>query len=248
MIGPLHEPRAGLDRRERVRHPALGVIVGVDADRDPLAELGRDRGRGAGDLPRQARAVGVAQRHVLGSGRDRGAQALHRVSGVVAPGIEEVLGVVDHSLALRAAVVDRVDDHRHVLLAADPGDLLEVKSPRLADQGDDGREAADELAQRRVLLGGDASAPRHAEGADRGLVELDGPQQREQLAFLGVGAGEARLDEGDAEPVERLHDADPLGRRERHALALHAVAKRRVVEVYVVCLGHFECLSAVRGK
>ena len=48
----------------------------------------------------QAGAVGVAERHVLGPGGDRGAQALERVAGVVAVGVEEVLGVVDHPLAL----------------------------------------------------------------------------------------------------------------------------------------------------
>ena len=98
----LDQPRAGLDRGERVGDAALGVVVGVDADLDPLAERGDHRRRRLGDLAGQAGAVGVAEGHVLGPGRGRGPQALERVAAVVAPGVEEVLGVVDHALALGA--------------------------------------------------------------------------------------------------------------------------------------------------
>ena len=75
-----------------------------------------------------------------------------------------------------------------------------------------------------------------------GLLELDLGEHLEELGLLRVGAGEAGLDEVDSEPVERLDDAHLLLRRERHAVALHAVAKGRVVELY---LGH-GCLS-IRG-
>ena len=67
------------------------------------------------------------------------------------------------------------------------------------------------------------------------VLELDLGEQLEELGLLRVRAREAGLDEADAEPVERVDDAHLLGRRERHALALHAVAKGRVVELY---LGH----------
>ena len=106
-----------------------------------------------------------------------------------------------------------------------------------------GRRAADQVAQRRVLLGGDAAPAGHPEGADLRLLELDVGEQREELGLLRVRAREAGLDEADAEPVERLDDAHLLGRRERHALALHAVAEGRVVELY---LGHCDAFP-VRG-
>ena len=116
----LHEPGAGADRGERVGDAAAGVVVGVDADPSPCAVLGDDRCGRLGDLVRQARAVGVAERQVLGPGLGGRAQALERVAGVVAPAVEEVLGVVDHPLARGAQEGDRLGDHRQVLLAARP--------------------------------------------------------------------------------------------------------------------------------
>ena len=72
---------------------------------------------------------------------------------------------------------------------------------------------------------------RHAEGGDLGLLELLGGQQLEELEVLRVRAGEARLDQVDAEGVQAPGDAHLLGGRERHALPLHAVAQGRVVEL-----------------
>ncbi len=97
---PLHQPRARLYRHERVRHAAARVVVGVDADLDRVAELGHHARRGRAHVGRQRRAVRVAQRHVLGAGLGGRAHAAQGVVGVVAEGVEEVLGVVDHALAL----------------------------------------------------------------------------------------------------------------------------------------------------
>ena len=62
-----------------------------------------------------------------------------------------------------------------------------------------------------------------------GVLEALALEQLEELRLLGVGAREAGLDEVDAEVVERVRDAQLLVGRERHALALHAVAESRVV-------------------
>ena len=56
--------------------------------------------------------------------------AAERVRGVVGEPVEEVLGVVDHALALADEERDRLGDHPQVLLAVDLHDLLEVKAPR----------------------------------------------------------------------------------------------------------------------
>ena len=72
--GALHQRRARFDRGERVGDRAAGVVVGVDADPGPVAER-LDHGRGRlGDEGRQAAAVGVAERDVLGAGLGGGAQ------------------------------------------------------------------------------------------------------------------------------------------------------------------------------
>jgi hypothetical protein len=55
-------------------------------------------------------------------------------------------------------------------------------------------------------------------------------QQLEEPLLLGVRAGKARLDQREAEAVERVRDAQLLLRGQRHALALHAVAQGGVVD------------------
>jgi hypothetical protein len=226
--GSLDERRALGHRGQRVRDPALGVVVRVDAERG----AGQLRPHGAhrlGDLDRQRGAVGVAQRDVLRARARRGAQALDRVPRVVAPAVEEVLGVVDDALALGEQERDRLADHGQVLVAADPDHLLQVQAPRLAHQRDDRRERARQSPQRGVLLRGDAAPPRHAEGAHVRVQALV-LEPLEELGLLRVGGREAGLDERDPEVVEHVCDADLLLHRQRHAVTLHPVTQRRVVD------------------
>ena len=141
-----------------------------------------------------------------------------------------MLGVVDDALALRAQKGDRVGDHAQVLLGIGVDHLLEVQLPGLADQRADRREALGRAAcSAGSSAGRDVAAAGHAEGADRRVLEALALEQLEELRLLGVGAREAGLDEVDAEVVERMRDAQLLGRGQGHALALHAVAESRVV-------------------
>ena len=164
-------------------------------------------------------------------GRGRAAQ---RVLGVVAPGVEEVLGVVHHALALRHEKADRLVDHAQVLVAADADDLAQVQAPRLADDGDGRREDLGEHAQALVGLGRDALAPGHAEGDELGVDQPLCLHAPEELDLLGVRGREAALDEADAELVELERDARLLVDRDGHALLLHAVAERRVVQLHLL--------------
>src|SRR5581483_9776167 len=79
--------------------------------------------------------------------------------------------------------------------------------------------------------GGDALAARHAESGDLGVLERQLADLLEVLEVLGVGQRVAALDEVDAEVVEALRDVELVAQREVDALALAAVAQRRVVEV-----------------
>ncbi len=204
--------------------------MGVDADRDRLAgERGNDIGGRLRDLVREAGAVRVAEADVLRPGRDCGLEAGEGVAAIVAPGVEEMLGVVDDALAGAGAVGDRVGDHRQVLVAGDLRDDIEVKGPGLADQRDDRREAADQGGEPRVLGGLAVAAPGHPERSDRRMLERDVCEQLEQLEVLRVRVREPGLDQVDSEAIERLDDADLLRRRQRHSLTLHAVAQSRVV-------------------
>jgi hypothetical protein len=219
---------AGAHSGQRVRHAALRVVVAVDADRH--VERGDDRGGRRLDLVRERRAVGVAQRHPGRPGLGGGARAAQGVLLVVAPGVEEVLGVVDDGLPLAYEERDGVGDHREVLVAADPHDLLEMQAPRLADERADRCERVGEQAQRLVVLRGDVAPPRHPERGDLRGPERLARQQLEQLRLLGVGGGEAGFDQRDAELVEDVRDAHLLLGRERHPLPLHSVAQGAVVD------------------
>ena len=225
----LHEAGALTHGRDRVRDTALGVVVGVDADHLGAEALDH-RARGVSDLVRQARAVRVAQSDVLGTGLERRVEAQERVLGVVAVAVEEVLGVVDDALALRAQ--DRRPSRRSAARFSCGSVLMTFSTcsfqvlPTRVQTG-----AKD--SPRSVSAGSSAAAhvaaAGHAEGADRRVVEALALEQLEQLRLLRVGARKAGLDEVDAEVVERVRDAQLLAGGEGHALALHAVAESGVV-------------------
>ena len=124
---------------------------------------------------------------------------------------------------------DRVADHRQVLLARGPHDLLDVQDRCLADERAYRRETVRENAQALVLLGGRIAAPGHTEGNHLGDLEPLASEQAEELLLLRVGRGEARLDHVDAELVERVNHAQLLLGGEGQAASPHAVAQGGVV-------------------
>ena len=143
FIVPCTSDRALLDRGERVRHAALGVVVGVDAD--PLAaELARPRARVASaDLRRQARAVRVAERHVLGAGLERGvAGSAARTRSRRGSRRRSARRRRSRACPARARKATESRDQLEVLLRIGVDHLLEVQLPGLADQRADRREAS----------------------------------------------------------------------------------------------------------
>ena len=241
----LDHARAGLDGHERVGHAAAGVVVGVDAHLDPV-ELNHHRGGGQGHLARQRGAVRVAERDVLGTCVRGRPEAAQRVGGIVAPGVEEVLRVVDHALALAHEERHRVRDHPQVLLGVHLRDLLQVKRPRLAHQRADRSEGVGQEPERRVVGGAHVAPPGHAEGRHLGVLEALAGEQLEELLLLGVRRREAGLDEVHAERVERMGHAQLLAGGERHALALHAVTQGGVVDQDLLC--HFGTPFGLRER
>ena len=106
------------------------------------------------------------------------------------------------------------------------------RSHDLATMQATGAPGFDEVGQDLVVLRLDAGPARRAEGDQRRGVERElllGPG--EELDVLGVGAGPAALDVGDAEMVELLGHAQLVVDRERQPLLLAAVAQDRVEDV-----------------
>ena len=168
-----------------------------------------------GHLAGQRRAVRVAERHVLGAGLGGRPQAAQRVGGVVAVGVEEVLGVVDHALALGHEECHRVGDHPQVLLRvhlASPSRGGATRSCRPAC-----RPARSDSASRRSA-GSSAAAhvppAGHPEGRDLGVLEALAREQLEELLLLRVRGRGSRPRSG-ARRASRARGRRAASRRPR---------------------------------
>ena len=95
--GALHVRAARLDRDERVRDRAAGVVVRVDAERH--VERERHLAHDAQHLVRQRAAVGVAEHDRVGAGLGGRPADLERVGRVGLVAVEEVLGVEEDRAA-----------------------------------------------------------------------------------------------------------------------------------------------------
>ena len=148
---------------------------------------------------------------------------------VVPPRVEEVLGVVDHALALADEEGDRLGDHPEVLGTVDSDHLLEVQTPRLADQRADSAHrirpaAAVRDRRRRGCPAGGSSRRRRSPPA------RSAPRRAARTAHAPWGSKpESPPRSGGSELVELVRDTDLLVRGEGHPLPLHAVAQGRVI-------------------
>jgi hypothetical protein len=229
---PLHVGDAGLDRSQAVGDGAAGVVLAVDAQPalDPRADVGDDPAH----AHRQHAAVGVAQDADLGAGGERRPQHLDAVVGVGGVPVEEVLAVDEHPPAVADEERDGVTHHREVLLERRPQCLAHVPDVGLGDQADHRRLGLQQGAHLGVVLDPDAGLAGGPERDQLGVPELElGAGAGEELGVLGQRARPAALDEADADLVEEARDGQLVGDGVAHALALGAVAQRRVEDVEV---------------
>ena len=152
--------------------------------------------------------------------------------GVVAEAVEEVLAVEEDAAALRDQVGDGVAHHREVLLAGGAQRPLDVPDVGLGDQAHRRRLGVEQRAHLRVVGDGDAGLAGRAERDEQRVLEVElGARPPEELGVLGHRARPAALDEADAELVEQPGDRELVDDRVADALALRAVAKRRVEDL-----------------
>ena len=183
------------------------------------------------EVVRQRAAVRVAEDEPVGPGRLRGPECVERVVAVRAEPVEEVLGVEHDLLHARPEEGDRVRDHGEVLVERRVERVRHVEVPRLADDRRDRRARVEEGLHVGVRLDGAARAPGHAERGELGVLERDVLHTAEEAEVLRVRARPPALDVVDPEGVETRRQADLVLHREGHALALGAVAERRVVDL-----------------
>ena len=224
----LHLARSCGDRRERVGHRELAVVVGVNADAGPERP---DRvGNGLRDLARKRAAVRVAEDEPVGPRLRACLEDGERVVAIRAVAVEEVLGVDDDLASVRLQERDRVGDHRQVLLERRPQHCVDVEVPGLRHERDRRRLGLEQHPQPGVVLGPHARVPRAAERAHACLLQAFLAHGDEELRVLRVRARPAALDVVDAEFVQLPRDRELVVERQRDAGALAAVAQRGVVD------------------
>ena len=219
---------AGLDRGQRVGDAEPGVVMGVDADHRPSGQALHNGRRAARDLPRKAAAVRLAEADDIRAGLRRRGHRLQRVVGRRLPAVEEMLGVEDDALALSRQPRDRVADDAQVLGERGAQHLRDVQVPGLAEDHDHPGAGLQQALEVGVVRGRQFRTAGRAEGGDPGLLERLGGHGLEEGQVLGIGAGVARLDQGDAQVVERLDDHQLVVDREGDALGLRPVAQGRI--------------------
>src|SRR2546426_1041375 len=181
----------------------------------------------------------------LGSGmqscpsRFRSQQRGHRVVGVGAEAVEEVLGVEDDLVHLGPEERDRVADHGEILGECRAEGLGHVEVPRLADDRRHRRAGVEQRAHVGVRVGGAAGAPGHAERRKLRVLERDVLHAPEEPEVLRVRARPSPFYIMDAERVEPGREPNLIFHRERHAFALGAIAERGVVDLDQAAHGCF---------
>ena len=227
---PLHLGGPGAHRGERVRHRHAGVVVAVDAERDvaALADPAHDLLHAVG----QRAAVRVAEHECLGSRPLGGSEHGQSEVLVVEEPVEEVLGVEEHPTPVAAQERDRVGHHGDGLVEIGAQGIGHMAVPALGHDADRRGLDADQPGERLVVGRLHPGAAGRAEGHQGGRAEgelLRGAL--EELVVLRVGPRPPALDEGDAEVVELLGDAQLVVDRKRQAFLLATVAQCRVEDV-----------------
>ncbi len=219
-----------LDGDQAVGHGAAGVVVGVDAQGYGAAQCLPHFAHGPAQAHGESGPVGVAEDHGLGPRLDRGAEAAKGVIGMGLVRVEEVLGIVDHPLALLPEEGDRLRDHAQVLVAIDAQDLLDVQVPGLTHDARHRRPQPGQRAQHQVVGRRDPAPAGHAEGRHHRFAQVLPGHALEEGRVLGVRSGEAALDHVDAQLGQADGDAHLLVHGDAQPLALHAVAQGGVVQ------------------
>ena len=106
-----------------------------------------------------------------------------------------------------------------------------MKDRSLADDRDHRRPRGDQRPHAGIVLGLDAAPPRHAEGADLRVLQVEIPHALKKLRVLFVRQRIAPFDEIEAEAVQPLGDQQLVLQRKADPFALAAVAKRGVVDL-----------------
>ena len=231
----LHHVGPGPDAGQGVGHGQSAVVMGVDADFDPVAFSGRvqliaDRPGGPLDILGQGAAVGVAQDQGVGPGVGRGGQGRQGVCRVPGVSVEKMLGVEKHFQVMLFQVSHGVTDHGQVFIQGVVHDFRDMQIPGLADNGHGRGAAFDQKFDVLILLHRHPAFTRGTEGRQPCVLKIDLPGELKKPQVLGVGPRPAAFNVVDAEIIKHPGDSDFILGGEIDVFSLHAVPKGGVIE------------------
>ena len=154
-----------------------------------------------------------------------------------------MLRVEEHPATLCAEERHRIAHHRDALDEVGAQGLGHVQVPRLAHQAHHLGAGLEEIAKGLRRVSSLSGAPGHAERGELCMLQCLFHRELEELRVARVGARPAPLDEGEADLVELVQDAQPILNRVGQVRLLRAVAKRRVVELDADGGGHAHAVA-----
>src|ERR1022692_1693566 len=172
--------------------------------------------------------VGIAQAEDIGAGVVGGLQGAQGVAGVGDVAVEEMLGVIDHFLAVVLDVAHGFGDEDEVLVLGDAEGAFDVEVPGLAEDRDDGGTGFDQGADVAVLMDRVLGEARAAERGEPGVVQGQFGSALEKLLVFGVAARPAALNIIDTQLIQLLRNDELVVHGERDGLALSAIAESGV--------------------
>ena len=134
-------------------------------------------------------------------------------------------------LPLDFEIRDRLLDDAQVVFVGGLQNFLDVQRPRLAEDGADRRVRIEQRLDVGVVFGSAFDAAGRTERGDERILPLHVAGALEEFNILRIRAGPAAFDEGHAEIIESLRDADFVVGRKREAFGLGAVTQGGVVDL-----------------
>ena len=156
--------------------------------------------------PGQRAAIGVAQAEHLSARLLRRFERAQRVIRVGLVAVEEVLGVVDHFLAVLVEVLDRLGNQLEVFVERNPQRAFHVQVPRLAENRRHRSAGFHQRPHVAILRHAVLGEPGRAERGQPGVFQVQPAGALEELLVLRVRARPAAFDVIDAQLVQFLCD------------------------------------------
>src|SRR5258706_5903687 len=140
-----------------------------------------------------------------------------------------MLGVIDDALTIGFEIRNRLFDDSQIIFVCGEQYFLYVKSPRFAEDSADGCIRVNERFDVGIVFGSTFDAAGRAKRGNQCILPLRIAGALEEFNIFRIRTGPAALDEGYAEFIQFLCDADLVITRKCEAFRLRPIAESGVV-------------------